>query len=206
MKNNASPLVRALEDAWAELQERHKGLPDVVVVLGTGSIGGTLDHWGTWTEASWSVGGTETGEFKLSGETAAEGAEKVLEVLIHEAAHALNGVRGVQDTSRQGRYHNVNFLNTAVEMGLSVEKDDTYGWAHTTYTPREEDAEMLAKIRTALRLEKPYIKMAVEKEKEAKTSEVCECSCPRKLRLRENTIMEGPVLCGICGDEFLPVQ
>ena len=44
----------------------------------------------------------------------AYGGAGVLQVLLHEAAHALAFARGIKDTSRSGnRYHNRRFANLA---------------------------------------------------------------------------------------------
>jgi hypothetical protein len=53
------------------------------------------------------------------GEWFAEGAEHTLTTILHEAAHALADVRQVQDTSRQGKYHNRRFVQLAAELGLA---------------------------------------------------------------------------------------
>ena len=57
---------------------------------------------------------------------------RVLGTLLHEAAHALSAARGIQDTSRQGRYHNKKFKACAEELGISVEHDPRLGWSITT--------------------------------------------------------------------------
>lgn len=48
-------------------------------------------------------------EVFVGGEGLARGPADVLATLLHEAAHALAHVRGIQDTSRQGRWHNAQF-------------------------------------------------------------------------------------------------
>jgi hypothetical protein len=45
-------------------------------------------------------------ELFIVGELLAKDGRKILHTLLHEAAHALAEVRGIKDTSRQGRYHN----------------------------------------------------------------------------------------------------
>jgi hypothetical protein len=57
-------------------------------------------------------------------------AEQVLGVVLHEAAHALGSARGVQDTSRQGRYHGATFMGLAAELGLcpSEGRPSGLGW------------------------------------------------------------------------------
>lgn len=204
MSNNASPLVKALEDAWIELQSRYPEIPDVVVVLGTGQVNGKLEAWGSWTTNEWSVNGKLTGEFMLAGEAASKGAEFVLETLIHEAAHALNAARGIKDTSRQGRYHNQHYADAAIELDLSVEKDATYGWLNTAYIVQERDRKILRSIEEALKLELPYTESKVEDNKPVASTLVVQCACPRKFRAKEEMLEEGAILCSVCGEEFLP--
>jgi hypothetical protein len=49
----------------------------------------------------------------------------------HEAAHSVACNRGINDTSRQGRYHNHRFQIVAEELGLQVERDPVFGWTRT---------------------------------------------------------------------------
>jgi hypothetical protein len=56
-------------------------------------------------------------------------ARDVLAALVHESAHALATVRDVQDTSRNGTYHNARFRDLADELGLQMLQVKTYGWA-----------------------------------------------------------------------------
>jgi hypothetical protein len=58
-------------------------------------------------------------------------AEVVLEVLVHEAAHALATARGVKDTSRGGTWHNERYKALAEELGLIVSKTGRGGWDST---------------------------------------------------------------------------
>ena len=56
----------------------------------------------------------------------------VLGTLLHEAAHGLAQARGIQDTSRQGRYHNRRYATLARELGLEVTSVQPIGWSATT--------------------------------------------------------------------------
>ena len=71
----------------------------------------------------------------ISGEGLARTPQEVLGTLLHEAAHAVNHVRGVKDCSRS-QYHNERFRVAAEELGLSVQRVPNYGWASTTL-PKE---------------------------------------------------------------------
>ncbi len=58
-------------------------------------------------------------ELFVAGELLAAGGRAVVEVMLHEAAHALATKRGIKDTSAAGnRYHNKRFVAPAAELGL----------------------------------------------------------------------------------------
>lgn len=58
-------------------------------------------------------------ELFIAGELLAAGGRAVVEVMLHEAAHALATRRGIKDTSAAGnRYHNKRFVALAAELGL----------------------------------------------------------------------------------------
>lgn len=122
----SSPIVAVLEATWAAIQTRHPEIPDVVLVLASGSVGmprGVL-RLGHFAAMRWHHTHPGTGqqlpEVFVGGEGLARGPVAVLGTLLHEATHALAHVRGVQDCSRQGRYHNRRFQVLAAELGLKV--------------------------------------------------------------------------------------
>lgn len=60
--------------------------------------------------------------------------EDVIASLMHEMVHMWNDtVLNVQDTSRNGQWHNRTFAIEAEKHGLTVEKSKRYGFAITTY-------------------------------------------------------------------------
>ena len=62
-------------------------------------------------------------------------AELIMEVIVHEAAHALATARGIKDTSRGGTWHNKAFRVLAEELGLTVSKTARGGWDTTAAGP-----------------------------------------------------------------------
>ncbi len=62
-------------------------------------------------------------------------------------------VRGIQDTSRQGRWHNKRFAVLAGELGLMATKDERIGWSPCTLRPDTADhyAAVLADLGAAMR-------------------------------------------------------
>src|SRR3954471_21320376 len=138
----SAPVVAALEHAWAAIRTRHPDLPEVVVVLASGSVGtapGTLrlghfaamrwQHADNHSEGPASGTGEALPEVFVGGEGLARGPVDVLGTLLHEATHALAFVRDIKDTSRQGRYHNRRFATLAAELGLHITEAPGIGWS-----------------------------------------------------------------------------
>ena len=157
---DASELVAALEVAWSAIQHRHPEVPAVVVTLGAGSIGVPagalkLGHFaaGRWVARD-GAGADARGmaELFVGGEGLGRGAESVLATLLHEAAHGLADVRGVKDTSRQGRYHNARYKALGEELGLVITQVHGIGWSGTKLAPRTaaDFAQELGELAAAL--------------------------------------------------------
>lgn len=70
-------------------------------------------------------------EINLCAEWLGRPFENVVETLLHEMVHLYNLMASVQDTSRNGRYHNRKYRDAAISHGLDCEKDSTYGWTLT---------------------------------------------------------------------------
>ncbi len=227
----ASDLVAACEAAWAAIQARHPGVPDTVVVLGSGVERGRLVKLGHWWGGQWRVGAEARGEVLLAGEALHLPPEAVFEVLLHEAAHGLSAARGVRDASRGGRYHNAHYKAAAAEVGLRPRRMDPYGWARTDLTPAaaEAYAPVIAGIATHMRLARglPAVPSAgveggaegrpglgdggqndgASKAKAKAKAAECGCEPSRKLRMAPSVLERGPVICGLCGSEFaMPPQ
>src|SRR6266545_8158296 len=145
---SGSSLITALEDTWATIRRHLPDLPEVVFITGTGlryAAAASVDaRWGHFGAQRWVHGRPqptttptpEAGqdaklqvqpdrkpELFVAGECFAEGATHTLTTILHEAAHALAHVRGVKETSRQGKYHNRRFLELAAELDLEWPAD-----------------------------------------------------------------------------------
>lgn len=135
-----SGVIRALENAWHFLMSLHSELPDVMVVTGVG-MEGFGGKWGHFRPTGWNGKAGEKrvklGEIFMAGETLSKGGRKVMNTLTHEATHVLAHARGVQDTSRQHRYHNGTFRKLAEELGMQYAHggpDKTIGFSAVTLT------------------------------------------------------------------------
>jgi hypothetical protein len=130
----ASRLVAALEHAWAAIRTLHPEVPQVVIVVASGSDPRSrrlnLGHFaaGRWLLTSPDAP-TNRPEVLVSGEGLQRGPVDVLGTLLHEAAHGLAYARKLSDTSRQGRYHNRRYATLAGELGLDVAHLGPLGWS-----------------------------------------------------------------------------
>jgi hypothetical protein len=142
----ASVLVAALERAWTQIRARHPQVPEVVMAVASGSVGrrGQL-KLGHFADRRWRVATAERPELFVGGEGLAAGPVEVLGTLLHEATHGLAAARGVQDTSRQGRYHNRRYAALAGELGLRVHRAGARGWTATA-VPAETEAAYAATV------------------------------------------------------------
>ena len=122
-REHGSRIIAALERAWAAIRDRHPEVPDVVIVTGAGNNQKGLPegyrlrghHW----PERWVTDRADRHrmpELFVAGELLAAGGRAVLEVMLHEAAHALAVIREIRDTSAEGnRYHNKRFVSVAQE-------------------------------------------------------------------------------------------
>ncbi|MBW0101645.1 hypothetical protein I4I78_04295 [Pseudonocardia sp. KRD-291] len=206
-------MVGALEEAWEAIRVRHPELPQVVIVLGAGSgdRGGALrlGHFAAmrWTPAESEAGQVGMAEVFIGGEGLARGPAAVLGTLLHEAAHALAHARGVQDTSRQGRWHNAKFKAVATEVGIEVVKDPRIGWSPTTVPAATQSAyePVIAELGRVLRMYRAAEPTGGETTKKPGPP-ACVCGCGRRIRVAPSVREAGPIVCGVCDTEFTPEE
>lgn len=219
----ASDLVVACESAWRSIEAHHPELPPVVMLLGTGVERGRLVKLGHWWEGRWLADGNLRGEVLLAGEALHLKPDDVFEVLLHEAAHGINAARHIKDTSRGGRYHNARFKATAIEVGLTVEQMNPYGFAKTSVPPEtaERYSADIERLEAAMRIARRVPRSAlgtgnVEQQLGAEQGTTAaggeagrvklkpaECGCGRRMRMAPSVLAKGAVTCGVCGSEFV---
>jgi hypothetical protein len=202
-------LVAALEDAWATIRQHHAEIPEVVVLVGTGTDrGGALRKLGHFAARRWRLAdGGERSEILVAGEGLDRSPDAVLATLLHEAAHALAFARGIRDTSQGGRYHDRRFAAVATELGLQATLLRPYGLASTAMLPATEArySAVLGELTDA-----PVLWRASEPPRTRASSGragpgvPCRCACPRAIRLPRPVLQGAPVVCGGCGAPFLP--
>jgi hypothetical protein len=217
-------IIAALEGAWVDLQAEHSEIHDVVMITGTSKQQGG-DRWGHHWPQRWKVADAEERmpELFAAGELLALGGRQILQTFIHEAAHDLAYVRGIQDTSRQGRYHNRRFAQLAQELGLTPPDTSHKVLGLSDVQLSDETAERYAQTIKALDdaalaylLDLTELATGGEEgdggEAGKKTGgrsgrrHAVECACepPRRLQLTPKALDDGPVLCGNCREPFAP--
>jgi hypothetical protein len=204
----AAGLVAALEHAWTAIRSRHPEVPAAIIVLGSGSPtkAGQSMKWGHFASLRWQHGAARLPEVLVSGEGLRRTPAEVFTTLLHEATHGLADARGIQDTSRQGRWHNKRFAKLAAELGMTATKDDKLGYSPCTLTDRavaDHGAE-IGRIGAELKMWRHAEVLGEAKNRTNNNGLACECECPRKLRIAPATFEAGPIVCVVCGEAFLP--
>ena len=204
----SSGLVAVLEACWNAIRVRHPELPEVVIVVASGSGERarrlTLGHF---APDRWEVRGNNRHEIMISGEGLKRGPVDVLGTLLHEAAHAVAVVRGVQDTSRGGRYHNRRFKAIAEELGLTIGVDRSIGWSLTTVpeTTQHVYGDALDRLSDALVLwRREEVRGGGGGSEPSRNLISCQCACSRKIRVAPSMLAVGSITCGLCGGDFEP--
>lgn len=217
----AEALVTALAETWRAIQKRHPDVPDVMLTVGSGTLGArrgevTLGHFaaGRWhttqaeqdpeTAEDAQPGGPGIAELFVGGEGLRGGARSVLATLLHEAAHGVAATRGIKDTSRQGRYHNRRFAVLGAELGITIELDGNRGWSGTTLpdTTAADYVDELAALNAAILAYRRAETRGPGKTSRNNPPATCECDPVRRIRVARSVLEAGPIVCGICESPF----
>src|SRR5690606_12694570 len=184
---------------------------------GSGSMGkGGGLTLGLSAPKRWVRGDDDVHELFVGGEVVARGAGDVRGTLLHEAAHGIAAARKIQDTSRQGRYHNAKFRALATEVGIDVEHSTRLGYSTTTVPAATaekyaaEIAQLTGAINAYRRSESVVMSGGVGGDGggigNTRTSSnnglSLACGCGRKIRASVSVAEAGPILCGLCGEPF----
>lgn len=145
-----SELVRTIEDLWRQAQKLHPEIPDAVIGMTSGTAGYSRPRWGHVLAHAFGddVVGAEGNQhhYMIAGECFADGAERVLANLLHEAAHLVATSRGVQDCASNGR-HNKKFKTIGEELGLIVQDAGRqFGWTITSLAEGTKDLYNLSEV------------------------------------------------------------
>lgn len=195
-------VVSALHGAWAAIREHHPDVPPAALIVGQGSRqhrhGLVLGHFAAerWLTSS----SQPLHEVLIGGEGLASGELELLVTLLHEAAHGLALARDIQETSRQGRYHNHHFKTLANELGLTVTRHPELGWSTSTLPPATAARyqPLLAQLAHAVTLYRRPEPTA----RGAAGARSARCACPRRIRVAPGILAAGAIICTICDRPF----
>jgi len=199
LEDVGSQLVLALESAYNTIRQENPDVPPAVIVINSG---GNVKY-GHFARTRWDVHGHKVAEIMISAEGLKRPPRLVLATLIHEAAHGVAFTRGIDDTTKDGKYHNKKFKAVAEELGLQV---DTYegrpsiGHSNTTL-PENEWEEVLTELEPKLVAYRDFDPQGPKKPMKPHRQSY-QCRCPRTIQIRQGQYEQGPILCGVCGDEF----
>ena len=200
-------LIAALEAAWSAIRTHHPQLPAAVIVVASGSMSAKTSElrYGHFASLRWQHGDQQLPEVLVSGEGLRRTPAEVFTTLLHEATHALADVRGIKDTSRQGRWHNKQFATLAGELGLTATKDPKLGWSPCILQPDTTStySVVLRDLGDAIRAYRHPEQVVDKTRTNNNNGVVLECDCPRKIRASVKVADEGPILCGVCESPFL---
>jgi hypothetical protein len=200
----ASLLVAALEHTWQAIRSPHPQVPEAVLVVASGAEG-KRRNLGHFAPHRWQVQGANCHEVLVGGEGLQRGPVDVLGTLLHEAAHGLAQARDIQDTSRQGRYHNHRYATLASELGLEVASVPPVGWSATTVpdTTAAAYADQLEDLAAALVLWRRQ-EHRLGTGPRSRNLLAATCGCGRRIRVAKTTLAEAPILCSRCTQPFQP--
>ncbi|MER7952341.1 hypothetical protein ABTY59_33610 [Streptomyces sp. NPDC096079] len=175
-------------------------------------------------------------ELFIAGELIAKGGRAVMEVLLHEAGHGVAHTRKIKDTSGDGnRYHNQRFVKIVEELGLKKPASPvkTHGWSFCTITDETAAryADVIAELDAA---GLPYLgamwdapvggdddqeegnndgpaggdedKPKKKRRGGKRFAVACGCDQPRRLQITPKSLEDGPIICGVCREDFTPEE
>lgn len=127
------PAIAELERWAAEmvLWFKPQGLPlPVITVQGSERRAYGWFAWSRWE----STNGGIHDEINFVAEYLGRDVFDIAATLMHELVHLANYAAGIRDCS-SNQYHNRNFRDRALAVGMSCERMNPYGWAKTGLTP-----------------------------------------------------------------------
>ncbi|CAK7037612.1 MAG: hypothetical protein BACD_00178 [Bacteroides rodentium] len=158
------PTVQQIESQYSILNERFYGgeLPKPVITVFSDSKRKGILGWCT-IQKMWKTGKNPTAaelqgmssdelqayadegfyEINICAEYLTRPIDEVCETILHEMVHLYNAEHGIEDTSRNGYYHNKRYKETASAHGLIVEKTKKYGYSQTSLS--EEAKQFIQK-------------------------------------------------------------
>ncbi|MEU1254796.1 hypothetical protein ABZ445_16100 [Streptomyces chartreusis] len=204
MPTSPGPLLATLSELWDRLRVDVPDLPPVRPVISPTSR--LADHSPRWSRDD---DGLIAGLI-VNADALQAGADVVLENVLHDAAHILNWLRGVSDTTMNGVYHNQSFLTAAEEVGLiwpegaSRVKGKGFPNPVLSDAARTRHAADIHALEEVIPLTLPHLELpsTTRAGRTDRVSMACKCDPPRKFRIGRTVAAQGPIICGVCNSPF----
>lgn len=210
-------LIEALSRVWSKIRTRHPEVPPVVL-LPAPSSHPQMRVLGHFAALRWrGRRDYSLHEVVVVAEHLDRPPEDIVETLLHEAAHALNFERGINDCTAS-QYHNRSFKKAARELGLDVAQVLHYGFAFTRLPPEtaelyKEETEHLRDVlvhrhrpgSAPVGLGLPPIGTndgTADSDKPGSRSRKAMCICPFIIRVSKKTFETTTIRCDTCGEPF----
>lgn len=197
-------VTNALERGWSAIRTVQPEVREAVIVVYLHPAG---DRNGHYWQSAWTARDLgRLDEVHISSALLQDGAAATWTTLLHEAAHSLAAARGLQDVSRQGRYHNRVFVRLATELGLVVDVEPGRGAFTTGLTDaaRRLYGNAIADLEQSIDVWQGRAPVSIGPGK-GKGSRNLKLTCPdcgRILRGSRKSIYAGPIECVPCGAFF----
>lgn len=205
---DTSKIIAAVATVWEALRERHPELPEVSVAVATTGA----PHDLRYEERDRLTGVPTPPELAVTVDTLAEGADAVLDHLLHVATHALCAARGIVETNNRGRRHNAKFAAMARELGCEwpagQNADRVRGFSPVPVTDEARAAmrPYAVAIEQVLQEAGPIEELAkpVDPVRAAtgRVTLLCHCDERRTFQIGRRVAAKGPIICGVCREEF----
>lgn len=97
-----------------------------VPIITVQSKAGSMGH--CTVSKVWKRPNDSTFELNIAAEVLNYPIEETLDTILHEMVHLYCRMKGIQECSRGGSYHNGKFKELAEKVGLKCYKTEKYGW------------------------------------------------------------------------------
>lgn len=202
-KVNTETAIAELYKAFNKLNARfyNNELPEVMIVIfetAKKNAYGWFTPDKVWTDKEST---TEMHEIAMSAEFMNRDWIEVMQTLHHEMIHLYCHIKGIKDTSRNGRYHNKNFKAECEAHGFEFkiqEPDKRIGWSQAELT--EESQKIIAE---EFGINPDAFKLAraiTTKEKKVRNRSKYECLCC-EYSLRGKSGLN--IVCGDCEEPLI---
>ena len=134
---SVAPIIKELESLFTKLNSHifNSILPIPVITLsqkGTKAAKGWCTEKKVWAQTGGDSASERFYEINICPEYLNRPVEEICGVLLHETVHLFNIMKGIQDSTSNGQYHNKLFKESAEQHGLKAEKTERYGYAQTS--------------------------------------------------------------------------